>query len=254
MIKHIPNTVTLVNLACGCLGVIYCLEGRYDLVMILMGMSLLADFADGLLARLLNARSELGVQLDSLADAVSFGVLPGTILYVLIEQAVAAPLMDGVPTVANYGESILRLEHLGFVFTLFAIVRLGKFNIDTRQTDSFLGLATPAAALFVIGLLMIKYFDAPIFSAYLDSEVFLIIATAVLAGLMISELPTFSFKVSGTRWKGNESQVIFLVLCVPLILFLKWAALPFVILLYLLISIVTDMVKARGGDDAVITK
>jgi len=245
MIKHIPNSVTLINLACGCLGVVYCLEGSYGYVMILMAASLLADFADGMLARLLNAKSELGVQLDSLADAVSFGVLPGTILYVLLEQAVSTPIMDGVPTVANYSETLFRMEHLGFVFTLFAILRLGKFNIDTRQTDSFLGLATPAASLFVLGLLMIKYFNAPIFSIWLESELFLLVLTSVLAGLMVSELPMFSFKVSGTMWKGNESRVIFLVLCIPLLFFLKWAALPFIILLYVLISTLEDMVLSK---------
>jgi CDP-diacylglycerol--serine O-phosphatidyltransferase len=129
------------------------------------------------------------------------------------------------------------------------VVRLGKFNIDTRQTDSFLGLATPAASLFVVGLLMINYFDAPIFAQWLDSEVFLIISCVVLSGLMISEIPMFSFKVHGMMWKGNESRVIFLVLCIPAILILKWAALPFVILLYILISILEYFIGS--GSDAV---
>ena len=152
MKKHIPNAVTMINLAAGCLAIVSCLEGNYGLVLLLVAVSLIADFADGLLARALDAKSELGVQLDSLADAVSFGVLPGMILFILLEQAFAHPIMEGVTTVADYSAGVLRPEYLGFLFTIFAVVRLGKFNIDTRQTENFIGLSTPAASLFVFGL------------------------------------------------------------------------------------------------------
>ena len=110
IIKQIPNAITMVNLACGCLGVVYCLEegleGKYALVLVLMGIAILADFADGLAAKMLNAKSELGEQLDSLADSVSFGVLPGMILYVLLEAAIGRPSTE-------FPEAVVRLEHLG---------------------------------------------------------------------------------------------------------------------------------------------
>lgn len=236
MTKHIPNAVTLANLASGCLGVVFCLEGRYEWVMILIGFSMIADFADGLLARALKANSPLGIQLDSLADAVSFGVLPGAILYVLIGEAAG-----------DTGSGLLRLPHLGFLFSVFAAYRLGKFNIDTRQSQHFLGMATPAATLFVLGLLMTWHFKAPVLGWLLGSPVALIAATGVLCALMVSEIPMFSFKLKGLRFKGNEAQVVFLVLSLPLALYFKWAALPFIMALYVAVSLVYGALLRRTG-------
>lgn len=238
MTKWIPNAVTMINLACGCLATIYSLEGKYLYVLLLMATSLLADFADGLLARILNARSELGVQLDSLADAVSFGLVPGTILYVLLEEAIGRPFVD-------YHEPIVRLEHIGFLYTVFAVLRLGKFNIDDRQTDSFLGLATPAAALFVGGLLLIRHFEVPFMMDWLANEYLLIGITVALCALMISEIPMFSFKVNGLMWQGNQARVIFVVVAILLGFFLKWAALPAIILAYILISLIQTLMTSR---------
>lgn len=237
MKKHIPNTITLVNLACGSLAVIYTLEGRYIWVLILVIISLVADFADGLIARALNVKSDLGKQLDSLADGVTFGLLPGIILYVLIQNAFAIPLSEDITNTIQYQPTFLRMEHLGLLYTIFAIFRLGKFNIDTRQSENFIGLATPAAALFVLGLLMIYQFQGPYFLELVQNGYFLIGTTVCLAALMISELPMFSFKINGLKWKGNEMRFIFLLLCIPAILFLKWSCLPVIIVLYAVASV-----------------
>ncbi|MEZ5007947.1 MAG: CDP-alcohol phosphatidyltransferase family protein [Chitinophagales bacterium] len=237
MKKHIPNTITLINLACGALAVIYTLEGQYNWVFILVVISLIADFADGLIARALNVKSDLGKELDSLADAVTFGLLPGIILYVLIQNAFAIPISDAFTNTANYNQPILRIEHLGLLYTIFAIFRLGKFNIDTRQSENFIGMATPAAALFVLGLLMIYKFEGPYFYDLVQNGYFLIGATVALSALMISELPMFSFKINGFQWKGNEMRFIFLILCIPTIILLKWAALPAIIILYAFSSV-----------------
>ena len=246
MVKQIPNIITLINLACGCLAVVNVLEGKYLLVFYLVGASLLADFLDGMVARILNAKSELGAQLDSLADAVSFGVLPGAILYVLIESAIGISIMENMPTTANYYQAILRIEHLGFLFTLFAIYRLGKFNIDTRQTSSFLGLASPGATLFVIGLLMVYYFEGPYFYSLLANEYLLIGITIALGLLMISEFPMFAFKIGGgDPNERNEVQLIFLVLCVPCLYFLKFSALPVIIILYMVMSIIKTLIEKK---------
>jgi CDP-diacylglycerol--serine O-phosphatidyltransferase len=233
--KHIPNTITLINLACGCIGTVYCLEGNYLYVLLLMAVAMIADFADGLMAKVLNARSELGLQLDSLADLVTFGLLPGMILYILIADAL--PATDRA--------SFLRPEHLGFAFTLFAALRLGKFNIDTRQTDSFIGLATPAASIFVAGLLLIRHFDVQPFAGWLDNPAFPIAVTLVLSVLMVSEIPMFSFKVKGTMWTGNEARVTFIILSIVLALLLKWACLPPIILLYIIISVAENTVRGK---------
>jgi CDP-diacylglycerol--serine O-phosphatidyltransferase len=201
------------------MGIVYCLEGKYLWVLLLIGIALLADFADGLVARALNVKSELGKQLDSLADGVTFGVLPGVIFYVLIENATNLPILQSGGNTANFHQSFFHLEHFGFLFPLFAAYRLGKFNIDTRQTSSFLGLATPAAALFVAGLLMIYYFKSAPFLALVENFYFLAGCIAALCALMVSEIPMFSFKINGLGWKGNETQIIFLLVCIPIIIF-----------------------------------
>ncbi len=231
------------------MGIIYCLEGRYVWVFILIGLALIADFADGLIARALNVKSELGKQLDSLADGVTFGVLPGIIFYVLIENATNVPIIDGIGNTANYHQTFFHLEHVGFIYSLFAIFRLGKFNIDTRQTSSFLGLATPAAALFVAGLLMIFHFKPPYFLALVQNVYFLIGCVVALAALMVSEIPMFSFKINGLGWKGNETQIVFLLVCIPILLLLKWAALPILIIWYMLSSIVIPKLLSPSKPD-----
>lgn len=242
MIKHIPNTITLINLFSGCMAIVYALEGRYLWVLILIAVALLADFLDGLVARALNVKSELGAQLDSLADGVTFGVLPGIIYYILIENATATSIMEAVGNTANYNAPFFQLKHIAFMFPLFAVYRLGKFNIDTRQTSSFLGLATPAAALFVAGLLMIELFQPKYFTELTTDLYFLLGTLGVLSGLMVSEIPMFSFKLNGLSWKGNETQIIFLIICIPIIIFLKWACLPILILWYILSSMIGPLV------------
>lgn len=246
MKKHIPNIITLLNLFCGALGIIYALEGKYNWVFLLVGVSLLADFADGLVARALNVKSELGAQLDSLADGVTFGVLPGIILYILMQEAFGADYVEGIGHMADYNARILKIEHFGLLFPLFAIYRLGKFNIDTRQTENFLGLATPAACMFVLGLLLIYQKQGPFFLDLVNNGYFLMSVTIMLSVLMVSELPMFSFKLKGLQWKGNESRFIFLLLCIPTIIFLKWSALPVIILLYILASILDGVIGEKA--------
>lgn len=236
MTRHIPNTVTMVNLACGCLALVYCFEGNFPYVLMLMGVALLADFADGLLARALNVKSQLGMELDSLADAVTFGVLPGVMLYMLIGDAV---FPEGHPA------TLLHAGHFGFLFTICAVLRLAKFNIDMRQQDTFLGLATPAASVFVAGIMVIHVAEVPMFAKMLNNGPLLIGLTIVLGILMVSRIPMFSFKVKGTRWQGNETRVMFIVLSIVLVILLKWAVLPFLIILYVVMSLLEDVLVRR---------
>lgn len=242
MKKHIPNFITLINLFCGCLAIIYALEGHYNWVFVLVLVSLIADFADGFIARALNVQSTLGKELDSLADATTFGVLPGIILYILIQEAFAVPLLENVSGTANYNQAILRVENIGLLFPIFAIYRLGKFNIDIRQSENFIGLNTPSASMFVYGLLMIHKFQGPYFLEIVQNGYFLIGVTVVLSALMISELHMFSFKFKGLKWKGNEARFVLLGLCIPAIVFLKWSCLPIIVILYLLSSILDQAV------------
>ncbi len=242
MKKHIPNTITLLNLACGSLAIIYALEGRYIWVFILVLISLIADFADGFIARALSVQSDLGKELDSLADATTFGVLPGIILYILIQEAFAIPILEDISHTLDFNQAILRIEHFGLFFPIFAIYRLGKFNIDTRQSENFIGLNTPAASMFIYGLLMIHKFQGPYFLELIQNGYVLIAVTVSLSLLMISEIQMFSFKFKSLEWQGNEARFLFLMFCIPAIVFLKWSCLPVIILLYMLFSVLDQMV------------
>lgn len=238
MTKHIPNLLTLINLFSGCIGVFACANSNYKIVPICIAISLIADFFDGMAARALNVKSELGGQLDSLADMVSFGVLPGTMLVQLL----------GMTNMTGGSYMMNPFAYLGFIFSLFACLRLAKFNIDTRQSDSFLGLATPAATIFVLGLYL-YFFEhnhaaLPTFSYKLIYQTLsLLTVTGLLSYLMVSEIPMFALKGNIFQWKGNEIKIIFFVVAVITILTLKTIGLSVVIILYILASVLDSIFK-----------
>ncbi|MEM1326257.1 MAG: CDP-diacylglycerol--serine O-phosphatidyltransferase [Bacteroidota bacterium] len=218
MRTFLPNLVTLLNLAFGCLAVVFLFKGQWLTAVWCVGGSLLADFLDGAVARLLGVSSELGKQLDSLADVVSFGFVPGAILYHLLTINFAYP-------------------EVGFLITLLSALRLGKFNIDTRQTDQFIGLPTPACTIFIIGVLLVHQFDAYNLGIFIVQPAVLLIITVLFSYLLVAELPLFSLKFKHLRWQENEWRFIFLILAVLLLLWLQSLGLLLVILLYLLISL-----------------
>ncbi len=225
--KHIPNTITLLNLFCGCCALVSIWGEAFLWGALLVTIGLIADFLDGTVARLLNVKSELGKQLDSLADMVSFGVVPGAIFFQLLNIA--------LPTET----AVLNLAALpGFVLTAFAALRLGKFNLDTRQTTSFIGLPTPACTFYVVGLMLIAHFDSFGLRQIVTQPLFLYLNIAVLSGLMVLEFPMFSFKFERFTWQGNEIKFIFAAVALASLIFLREAALSVIILLYLLFSIV----------------
>ncbi len=230
MKKHIPNLFTLLNLFSGCCGIIAALNSAYDLVPFFVIISLIADFADGLVARALGVSSELGMQLDSLADGVTFGVLPGLLIYTMMTFG---DIID-----YQYIDTWFNRNIIALIIPLAAVYRLGKFNIDTRQSDSFLGLATPAAAIYLIGLYLIYRYDTLGMASIVGSDIFLIINSILVSLLMISEIPMFSFKLKNKGLKGNEVQLIFVVVCLILFTFFKWGAPAFIILVYVLFSII----------------
>lgn len=222
----LPNLITLINLFCGCLAVLFLFRHNIEAVLLCIGCSLLADFLDGFVARMLNSYSEMGKELDSLADMVSFGFLPGCMMFYMLQ-----------------GGNLNQIEIfalVGFVVTLFSALRLAKFNIDTRQTDSFMGLPTPSATLVISGLLWL--FSQKMAPQLFQTPVLLIIALA-LSILMIVDIPMFSLKFKGFSWKGNEIRYIFLIFAV-LTFALAWNyALPIIISVYTLYSIVAFFIK-----------
>lgn len=231
MKKHIPNLFTLLNLFSGCMGVVFAFTSDLRLVSLMIFISLILDYLDGFMARLLDAKSPVGKELDSLADVVSFGLLPGIIVYRLLHA----------------GE-LSHLAFIGFLMTLMSAYRLANFNIDTRQSESFIGLPTPANALFWSAFPLILFGNV---SGVLESSIAgfiqqpyaLLGMTLLFSYLLVAELPLFSLKFKNLSWEENKARHIFLFSCLLLILFLSYYALPFIILLYLLISVVNNKVQ-----------
>lgn len=212
------------NLLCGCLGILFSLkEGNHLLyASYLIGVAAVFDFSDGFAARLLKVHSELGKQLDSLADMVSFGLLPGFIMYRLIDIAIQ-----------NQHLSNLHLQYIAFLIPVFSAIRLAKFNIDTRQTDSFIGLPTPANSILIASFVFIPQYTI---TAYYGPYM-LIGLTVLVSFLLIAEIPLFALKFKNFSWADNKIRYFFLGLSLLLIALFQIPAVPLIILLYILLSL-----------------
>jgi CDP-diacylglycerol--serine O-phosphatidyltransferase len=224
----IPNLLTLTNLASGMLAILLVLEGNFMGAGVLLAIALLCDFLDGFVARLLGVHSELGKQLDSLADMVTFGVLPGFILYKLF--GMAHTLAEPFPA---------WLDYLAFLVPVFSALRLAKFNIDTRQSEHFIGLPTPANALFIYSLaLIVSQSDNPSLNLVLLHP-FLLSALAVVCSLLlVAELPLIALKFKNVELRENAGRFLLIAACLVLFIVFRLRALAFVIPLYLLLSLI----------------
>lgn len=218
MKKHIPNAITCANLFSGCIGIVYAFKGNLDIAAYFVLLSGIFDFFDGFAARLLHVKSNIGKELDSLADMVSFGFLPGVVMFQLLSKSDC---------------SWEYLPYLGFLITVFSALRLAKFNLDTRQTEDFIGLNTPMNTLFVVSLPFIQQ-EYP---AVINSSALLIALTVVLSGLLVSEIRIFSLKFSSKSWAANKIKYIFLILSLLLVIFLKFTAVPLILVLYIGLSL-----------------
>ncbi len=232
MIRHIPNMLTALNLFCGCSAIVAILAGESYWVPVLLCISVLADFMDGLAARLLNVSAEMGKELDSLADMVSFGVVPGTMFYVL--------LLDYFKT----GEELFHFYALpAFLLTVFAGWRLALFNVDTRQTKDFIGLNTPTCTMFVLGSYMVFQTNFWGLQSYAGHPVFIGISILVLSWLMVADIRLFGNKVENFGWKGNEVRYIFFIAGVANLFLLGWLAFPVNVILYIILSLLNNASK-----------
>ena len=235
--KHIPNLLTLGNLLCGTLATVAAVNSDYVTAASLVVLGIVFDFFDGFAARILKVSGELGKQLDSLADMVTSGVVPGIIVFkMLSEKYIDVNLLTEEFTFSQY------LPYLGLILTLAACYRLANFNIDTRQSDSFIGLPTPAMTLFVITLPLIPmYSENQFFINLVQNNYFLIGVTLVLSYLMNAEVPLFSLKFKSFVFKENLLKYGFLIASLILILTLEVISIPLVIILYVLLSVGSNM-------------
>lgn len=223
--KYIPNTITCFNLASGCFATIMALQGDLKAAIIWIIIAAIFDFSDGLAARLLKAYSPLGKELDSLSDIVSFGVAPGMSLYVLLATAVGSLEISGISW----------LPYLAFVIPVFSGLRLAKFNVDERQSTSFIGMPVPAHALLWGSL---SYVLQPFITNHaLYILIACHIASMATSYLLVSEVPMFSMKVKSLKWKGNELRYILIVCGLLFLLLFGFLGIAGTMLLYIILSL-----------------
>nr|WP_298994311.1 CDP-alcohol phosphatidyltransferase family protein [uncultured Polaribacter sp.] len=234
MMKHLPNLITLANLFCGSIAVIYAVEENFEYAGLFVVLGIFFDFFDGLAARLLKVTGELGKQLDSLADMVTSGVVPGIIMFKLIQINLE---VNG--NIFIFEDPILDVALIGLFLTLAACLRLAKFNIDDRQTTSFIGLPTPAMSLFVVSLPLIQQYSDVAFAKELISNNYVLIAiTWILSYLMNSEIALFSLKFKDYSIKNNFIKYLFLIISLLLILIIPFLSIPIIIILYIIFSLI----------------
>jgi len=266
IVRNIPNTITCANLVCGCLALVKAFEGDLVWTAYLVGIAGVLDFLDGFVARALQVSSPIGKDLDSLADMVTFGVVPGVVIYQLLRSSLSPALASSFFPQHYYNnpEAFSQntfLTYLAFIIPVFSAIRLAKFNHDTRQTESFIGLPTPANAIFFCSLplvlkqisdrisaeknpfeMLVETSGDPIL-ALLHNSWFLIALVVLFSFLLLAPLPLFSLKFKSFGWKGNEIRYVFLILSTVLIGFLQFVGIPLVIVLYILMSIINNLMS-----------
>lgn len=225
--RHIPNTVTCCNLFCGCIAAYMAFQSDYEKAILFIILGAVFDFFDGMLARLFNVSGPLGKELDSLADDITFGFAPSAIVFSLFKE-VHYP--DFLLAVSEY------MPYTAFIIAAFSALRLGKFNIDTRQSTTFIGLPTPANALFW-GSLVVGAHDFLISDSF--NAIYLFLLVLFMSYLLVAEIPMFSLKFKSLAWSDNKISYIFLLVCIPLLVSLKLSSFAAIILWYIFLSVIT---------------
>jgi CDP-diacylglycerol--serine O-phosphatidyltransferase len=223
--RHIPNFLTCCSLACGCVALVQISVGNLALVPPLVWLAAFFDFTDGFAARMLKTSSAMGKELDSISDMVSFGVVPGFLMFSLIMGATDS----------------FWLPYFGFLITIFSALRLAKFNIDTRQSDKFIGLPTPANALFITGLLYIID-QAPA----TQNSIYLIAITVIFSYLLVAELPLIALKFKNFSFKDNSFRYLLVLISVLALLVFGLVAISPLIILYIILSVVDGFLSKKG--------
>lgn len=257
MRQHIPNFFTLSNLFFGCCGVIMLLNGQpVPAAWFTLG-SFLCDYADGMVARALKVSSPMGRELDSLADVVSFGVVPGAMVYGLL-ASIYCPAFPGffawmpdVAVVAGVASPVICPAALpAFLLSMFSAYRLAKFNLDTRQKQYFMGLSTPGCTVFILGLTLAAHSNQFGLGEFLVGHPWVLyLLTVVFSYLLVSEIPMFALKFRSLRWQENKMPSLFLILALSALVFLKGLGLSLVILFYIVLSVISKN-KILNGDQA----
>lgn len=233
--KHIPNAITCCNLLCGCLAIVQIFSGNLVWAAYLVGLAAIFDFFDGFAARLLKVSSPIGKDLDSLADMVTFGVVPGFVVFKLLRTGIE---------IYNQNHTAISkdMAFIAFMIPILSAVRLAKFNHDTRQSESFIGLPTPANAILICAFPLILEFGN---FEFVLNPLFLIIASVFLSLLLITEIPLFALKFKHFKWKDNEIRYVFLGMSLLLLITLQFIGIPLIIILYVAMSLINNITKRK---------
>lgn len=242
MKKHIPNAITCGNLICGCLGIIQALTGDLAWAAYFIWIAAVLDFFDGFAARILNVPSPIGKELDSLADVVSFGVLPGFIIFQLMNQHYMFEdcNVGGNWVECHRGNHINWLSYTAFIIPALSAYRLAKFNLDTRQSDSFIGLPTPANAILISAFPLILMNDTFHVAPILTNIKFLASFSLVISYILVSEIKLIALKFKNFTWTDNKYRFIFIGSAAVLFATMFYTAIPIIILFYVVLSIIEN--------------
>lgn len=230
MKKFIPNALTILNLFCGGIAVIFVINDDFITAAFFVFLGIFFDFFDGFAARKLNVQSELGLQLDSLADVVTSGLVPGLVIYKLLELSDLS------------WDELNVLPFLGLAITLASAYRLAKFNIDEDQQTYFKGLPTPANALLILSLpLILEFQNNDTINSIILNKWFLIVLTIISCYLLNSNIKLFALKFKNYSFRANAIRYVFIILCLVLLIVLHFAAIPVIILLYIIMSVLDNL-------------
>ena len=222
MAKHIPNLLTISNLICGCIALYFTFKGELVFTAYLIGLAAIFDFMDGAAARLLNVSNPIGKELDSLADMVSFGLVPSSVVFHLLEKS---PLSQ--------------YSFMALVIPIFSAYRLAKFNVDENQNENFIGLPTPANCLVFVSIPLITTFNSESTIAYLfEIPEILLIITILMSLALVSRINMFSLKFKNLKFQDNKFRFFLVTMSIILLTWLEFSAIPIIILLYIMMSIV----------------
>ncbi|WP_430967696.1 CDP-alcohol phosphatidyltransferase family protein [Spongiimicrobium sp. 2-473A-2-J] len=247
MRKHIPNLITLLNVLCGCVATVFAVQNHLEMAALFVFLGIFFDFFDGLAARLLKVQSALGVQLDSLADVITSGLVPGIVMYQLLGMSQSAGAILDVGSSSDgdmywVGLKASLLPFLGFLITVASAYRLAKFNIDENQVSSFIGLPTPANALLILSFpLILLYHGNDLLNNIILNPWFLIGTTLLSSYLLNSRIQLFALKFKNWSFKDNALRYSFVIVSLVLLLTMKFIAIPAIIAFYIISSLINNL-------------
>ena len=247
--RSVPNFFTIANLVSGLLAIQFSLTGHLDWAPYCIFLAIIFDFFDGFMAGILKVKSDKGKQMDSLADIITFGAAPGFIVYALFK------VVKDTYSVGYNGDYdwMTYLEYFAFIIPVFALFRLAKFNVDSKQSNSFIGVPTATMAIFFASFPLLAdqaVFEPSKLTTFILNNVILnpyalIILTLLFSILMVSKIPLFALKFKAFKWKGNEIQFIFLIISILSIIAFQFWAVPIIVLLYIFMSAVNNMLNRK---------